>query len=113
MYKNSTEKMHELSVCLTNPRMRSISSALVKGVTVWYKNIGSSSAFNHCWLFLLFVLAPAMGGSAKASTLKDGWMGRIDLDKQEGCEFITYPSAHQMAQILTKPEANIFWECDP
>lgn len=69
------------SVCLTSPWMRPISSALARGVTVWYKNKVSSSGLNHCWplLLLLFLLAPATGGSARASTLNDGWMGRIDL----------------------------------
>lgn len=70
-------------VSLTRRWIRPISSAIAKGETVWYRNMVRSSGFNHCWPLPLLpplpVAAPTTGGSARASTLNDGWMGRIDL----------------------------------
>lgn len=83
----STEVQYVWRCYLTRLWIRPISSALARGVTVWYKNIVRSSGLNHCWpllllLLLLLVLAPTTGGSARASTLNDGWMGTIDLKIQ-------------------------------
>lgn len=69
------EKDHRV---LTIPFIIWISSFLVEGFTLWYRNIVRSSGPSHCWVVL-----PITGGSAKAMILKEGWIGKIDLQKKK------------------------------
>lgn len=64
-----------VSDCIqTIPWITAASSTFARGLTEWKKNMVRSSGLSHCWELL-----PATGGSAKAITRNEGWMGKIRL----------------------------------
>ncbi len=76
---NETYKLQAISLMVFSLIITSLwrtwnSSCCDIDLMLWKRNIVSISELSHCWLLL-----PTTGGSDRASTRNDGWIGRIDL----------------------------------